>query len=136
MIYTDFEKAYEKVDHKTLLKKMETKFRIKGKVLKWFESFLKNRKQYVLIEGIKSNSSAVVSGSVQGSVLGPVIFLIFISDMAEDLETKPKLFVDDAKIKEKIDTEEDVKEMQETLEKLYDWQRKNNMKFNGKNFKF
>ena len=134
VVYTDFEKAYEKVEHKTLLKKMENKFRIRGKVLKWFESFLKNRKQHVLIEGIKSNSSAVVSGSVQGSVLGPVIFLMFISDMAEELETKPKLFVDDAKIKEKIETEEDVKVMQENLEKLYEWQTKNNMKFNGKKF--
>ena len=66
--------------------------------------------------------------------MGPVIFLIFISDMAEDLETKPKLFVDDAKIKDKIETEEDVEKMQDNMERLYKWQTDNKMKFNGKKF--
>ena len=115
-------------------KKMETKFKIKGQVLKWFKSFLNNRTQQVLVEGTKSNPSRVISGAVQGSVLGPVIFLMFISDLSDELETKPKLFVDDAKIKEKIETEEDVEKMQENLEKLYTWQTDNKMKFNGKKF--
>ena len=134
VVYTDFEKAYEKVDHETLLTKMKEKFRIKGKVLKWFRSFLENRKQQVMIEGTKSKESKVTSGAVQGSCLGPVVFLMYVSDMAEDLETKPKLFVDDAKIKEKITNKEDVDKMQDNLEKLFDWQDKNNMKFNGKKF--
>jgi len=49
-----------------------------------------------------------VSGAIQGSVLGPVIFLMYVGDMSEELEPKPKLFVDDAKVKEQIETEEDV----------------------------
>ena len=134
VLYTDFEKAFEKVNHKTLITKMETKFKVKGKVLRWFKSFLKNRTQQVLIEGTKSKPSKVVSGCVQGSVFGPVIFLMFVSDMGEELETKPKLFVDDAKVKEKIESDEDVENMQNNLEKLYKWQNDNDMKFNGKKF--
>ena len=87
-----------------------------------------------MIEGTKSKESKVTSGAVQGSCLGPVVFLMYVSDMAKDLETKPKLFVDDAKIKEKITNKEDVDKMQDNLEKLFDWQDKNNMKFNGKKF--
>lgn len=134
VIYTDFEKAYEKVDHFQLLYKMKNRFRIKGKVLKWFQSFLQNRKQQVLIEGIKSNQSKVQSGSVQGSVLGPVIFLMYIEDMNEDVESNTKVFVDDAKVKKKIDNEDDVQKLQADIEKMYNWQNKNNMRFNGTKF--
>ena len=71
VIYTDFEKAYEKVDHLTLLTKMKTQFGIDGKIGKWFQKFLENRKQQILIEETKSEKSEVKSGSIQGSVLGP-----------------------------------------------------------------
>ena len=113
---------------------MKTKFAIKGKVFKWLEAFLENRTQQVIIEGTKSKKSKVVSGAVQGSCLGPILFLLYIQDMSEELITKPKLFVDDAKIKEKIEDEEDVIKMQENLETLYRWQTENKMKFNGKKF--
>ena len=134
VVYTDFEKAYEKVDHKTLLMKMKTQFGIKDKAQKWFQAFLENRTQQVIIDGIKSTKSKVVSGAIQGSCLGPIIFLMYVCDMSNELETKPKLFVDDAKVKEKIEDENDVEKMQANLESLYKWQNENNMKFNGTKF--
>ena len=83
VIYTDFEKAYEKVDHLTLLTKMKTQLGNDGKIEKWFQKFLENRKQQILIEETKSQKSEVKSGSIQGSVLGPVFFLIFVRDISK-----------------------------------------------------
>ena len=124
VIYTDFEKTYEKVHHFQLLNKMKKRFRIKGKVLKWFQAFLQNRQQQVIIEGTKSNPSSVKSGSVQGSVLGPLIFLMYIEDMTEDVKSNTKIFVDDAKVKNKIENEDDVQNLQADLDKMYIWQKK------------
>ena len=134
VIYTDFEKAYEKVDHFKLLEKMKIQFGITGKVGKWIQKFLESRKQQIVIEETKSKESKVASGAVQGSVLGPVIFLMFIKDMTKEVKSNTKLFVDDAKIKESIKEEEDVEKVQEDLDKLFEWQTFNKMKFNGAKF--
>ena len=81
VIYTDFEKAYEKVDHAKLEEKMKNQFGIEGKLGKWLHCFLEKRKQQIVIEETKSEKSDVKSGAIQGSVLGPVFFLMFISDI-------------------------------------------------------
>ena len=104
VIYTDFEKAYEKVSHTKLQEKMKVKYGITGKLAKWLRNFFEERKQIVLIEETKSEESEVISGAVQGSVLGPVFFLMFIGDITEDIEASTKLFVDDAKVKKQIKT--------------------------------
>ena len=134
VVYTDFEKAYEKVDHEKLQEKMKSQFGITGKLGKWLKEFLENRKQQVLIEETKSSESLVTSGAIQGSVLGPVIFLMFIKDISKEVTAKTKLFVDDAKVKDKIQNEEDVQKLQENLDKLFEWEENNNMKFNGATF--
>jgi hypothetical protein len=72
-IYLDFGKAFDKVDHKLLLKKLE-RYGIKGKLLNWFKAFLSNRKQEVAVDGFKSFALAVLSGVPQGSVLGLYLF--------------------------------------------------------------
>ena len=133
VIYTDFEKAYEKIDHLKLLEKCKS-MGIEGKIGKWLQKFLENRTQQVLIEGTKSEISNVVSGSVQGSVLGPVLFLIYITDISKEVKSDIKLFVDDAKLKIEVKTEENIEELQNDLEKLYEWQTENKMKFNGTKF--
>ena len=134
VVYSDFEKAFDKVDHEELINKMKTKFNMKGKILKWLQSFLNNRKQQVLIEGRKSKMSKVVSGSIQGSVLGPIMFLMYIQDLSEEITANMKIFVDDAKMKAKVNTEEDVEEMQKNIDKLFDWEDSNKMKCNGAKF--
>ena len=134
VIYSDFEKAYDKIDHKVLVFKMEKQFKIKGKMLKWLTTFLENRKQQVVIEGRKSKVSKVVSGSVQGSVMGPVLFLMYVKDLSKNITANTKIFVDDAKIKNKIETEDDVNEMQDNINKLFEWENTNKMKCNGAKF--
>ena len=74
------------------------------------------------------------SGSIQGSVLGPVFFLMFVRDISKNVTANMKIFVDDAKMKDCISTEEDVEKLQENLEKLYSWEADNKMKFNGTKF--
>ena len=95
---------------------------------------MKERKQQTLIEETTSEESKVVSGSVQGSVLGPVLFLMYIKDIAKNVTASIKIFVDDTKVKNKIEKEEDVENLQMNLDLLYLWQEENKMLFNGTKF--
>ena len=132
-VYLDFSKAFDKCDHGILLHKIR-KLNIKGKLGCWLQNFLKNRKQAVIVDRVKSTWSEIISGIPQGSVLGPILFLIYISDIGEELNVKALVYVDDTKVKQKVNTEEDVEELQQELEKLDKWANANNMKFNGKKF--
>ena len=116
------------------ISKINKDVKIRGKALQWMKSFLENRKQQVLVEGKKSGVSKVVSGSVQGSVLGPVMFLIYVKDLTKNIKANTKIFVDDAKMKDKINTEEDVEKMQQNVNELFKWEDENKMKCNGAKF--
>ena len=134
VIYTDFEKAYEKVGHKKLIEKMEKRYGITGKLKNGLKDFLNNRVQKVVIEETASKETKVISGAIQGSVMGPIFFLMFIGDITDDITANTKLFVDDAKVKSCINTEEDVEELQWNLNKLFKWEEENKMNFNGSKF--
>ena len=84
MVYLDFSKAFDKVDLNLALSKIQ-KLGIGGKILTWIKSFLNGRKQSVIVDGVLSDPIPVISGVPQGSVLGPLIFLILIGDIDENV---------------------------------------------------
>ena len=119
-IYTDFSKAFDSVPHERLLKKAEA-YGIRGNLLNWIRSFLSDRKQRVVLGGKLSSWQDVTSGIPQGSVLGPILFTIFINDMPDQVESFMKLFADDAKIFKAIESFDDISLIQDDLNKLLLW---------------
>ena len=132
-IYLDFSKAYDKVDHGILLHKLRA-MGISGKIGRWIMNFLLQRRQQVLVNRNKSSISYPRSGVPQGSVLGPMLFLLFIGDISKGISASTLVYVDDSKVKDQIKTEEDVEKLQNNLNLIYQWEERNNMKFNGDKF--
>ena len=136
--YLDFRKAFDLVSHRHLLYKM-SKCGITGKVLKWVESFLYQRKQRVVIRGTASESFEVTSGVPQGSILGRILFLIFINYLPLEVISPVSLFADDSKIFTRIVSEKNRKlvggtygndVLQRDLESIREWANKWKMEFN------
>lgn len=125
----------KKVDYWKLLEKAKNQYGITGKLGKRHHNFLHNRKQPILVEEITPLETKVVSGAVQGSILGPIWFQIFIGDLTQNKTASTKFFVDDAQIKKRVMAgEEDVEDLQSNLDTLYTWEKRNKMKFNGTKF--
>ena len=114
IIYLDFQKAFDTVQHQRLLKKLKG-YGIQGKVLCLIESFLKNRKQRVQVNGSSSDWADVSSGIPQGTVLGPTLFLIYINDLPDVVHSFVKRFADDAKIYAIFNTQEEANIVQQDL---------------------
>ena len=96
-VFLDLKKAFDTIDHKILLKKLEH-YGIRGIVNKWFSSYLLNRKQFTAVNGESSTLSSINIGIPQGSVLGPLLFTIYVNDIANSTNLQPRLFADDTNI--------------------------------------
>ena len=119
-IYMDYQKAFDTVPHKRLIKKLKA-YNIGQESIEWTRDFLSGRMQQVVVNGKSSEWHEVTSGIPQGSVLGPLMFVIYINDLPENVTSQVYLFADDTKIYNTIKNEEDKAILQEDLEKLTQW---------------
>ena len=129
-ILLDFSKAFDRVPHQRLLLKLKH-YGVRGNILSWIEDFLSARTQEVIIEGSKSSPSPATSGVPQGTVLSPLLFLAYINDMPECVNSDIKLFADDSMLYRRIRNDADCHQLQEDLDKLQEWEQKWQMGFNA-----
>ena len=132
VIYLDFARAFDTVDHNVLLSKLKA-YGVSGQLLTWFANYLSGRLQRVVIDGATSQWAPVTSGVPQGSLLGPLLFIIFINGLPDvaigDVFTS--LYADDTKVYRNINTIEDCMSMQKTLTNMDTWTGHNNIRFNA-----
>ncbi len=129
VLYLDFQKAFDKVPHERLLEKLK-EIGIKGKLLKWIREWLRGRKQRVVINGKASAWTEVLSGVPQGSILGPLLFIIFINGLNNGILSDILKFADDTKVFGKVESIESIEVLRGDLEQLCRWADTWQMKFN------
>ena len=128
-ILLDFSKAFDRVLHERLLLKLHH-LGVRGILLDWVRDFLSGRTQQVVLEGKRSQTAKVTSGVPQGTVLGPLLFLVFINDMPDSVTSNIRLFADDALLYRSIKTNNDAEALQKDLDDLQSWEKLWQMYFN------
>lgn len=129
-IYTDYSKAFDRIDHSILLDKLSSAG-IRGNLLRWFTSYVNNRCQTVVLNGFSSASFPIPSGVPQGSILGPLLFNIFINDISQCFKySRSQLFADDMKIYKLITNSQDTELLQADLNALHDYCVRNKLDLN------
>ncbi len=99
VVFIDIRKAFDSINHNILLRKMKEQFGISNIELKLFESYLSDREQMSFVNGVMSAPKRIVCGAPQGSILGPLLFLLYINDLADCLEkSTPCLYANDSQI--------------------------------------
>lgn len=129
-IYTDFSKAFDLVDHGILLQKL-AHAGICGSLLRWCESYLKNRSQLVKIRGYNSDIKVVPCGVPQGSHLGPLFFLFYVNDLCSVIASGYQMFADDLKVYRKINDHRDISLLQHDVNAIKHWCSANGMLLNS-----
>ena len=125
-IYVDYRKAFDAVPHQRLIAKLKT-YGISGKLLEWIKTFLSGRSQQVVINGVCSDEAPVPSGVPQGSVLGPLLFVIYVNDMPDVTESPMKVFADDTKI---YQVSAESSKLQADIDRILEWSKKWQLPFN------
>ena len=127
--YLDFSKAFDKVPHQRLVLQLKS-HGIEGKILEWIKTWLTGRQQRVVLNGCKSHWKSVISGVPQGSVLGPLLFIIYVNTIDDDIDSRVLKFADDIKVFRVISDVQDQDAFQSDLDKLVQWSEKWQMEFN------
>ena len=130
-ILLDFSKAFDSVPHQRLLLKLDY-YGISGNLLLWIKAFLSNRSQFVSINGTQSSPKPVLSGVPQGSILGPVLFLLYINDITNCINANLRLFADDCILYSEIQSSQDCLSLQNDLDQLSSWSESWQLNFNVK----
>ena len=133
-IYLDFSKAFDRVPHARLESKLKS-HGIGGVLSDWITEWLTDRVQRVVVNGKTSEWSPVRSGVPQGSILGPVLFVIFINDLDKDVRNHILKFADDTKLFSQVSTYEDAEKLQNDLSTLHEWSNKWSILFNAEKCK-
>ena len=129
-IYLDFQKAFDTVPHRRLIGKLQS-YGVSGKILAWVKAFLTGRNQIVKVNGAESDPAPVISGIPQGSVLGPLLFVIYINDLPEALNSDSFMFADDTKLFRTITSKCDALVLQSDIDALQSWSNKWLLRFNS-----
>ena len=134
ILYLDFRKAFDTVPHQRLMFKLR-QYGISGSLLNWIEDFLSCRRSRVGVRGSFSEWLEVLSGVPQGSVLGPLLFLLFVNDLPDDIKCSIKMFADDTKMWSVLRSEEDSHALQGDLDRLSKWSEDWQLLFNAEKCK-
>ena len=120
VLFLDFSKAFDRVPHRRLLLKLYY-IGVRGNLLRWIQAFLVSRRQRVVVNSYSLDWSPVSSGVPQGSILGPLLFLLYVNDIGTHLKSQIRLFADDCTIFREIASREDCEVFQSDIHKLYQW---------------
>ncbi len=131
IVFLDFKKAFDRVPHCHLITKLRS-VGVHENVIAVVKSFLSGRTQKVVVDGTQSAPASVPSGVPQGSVLGPLLFLIFINDLGENISSQIRFFADDCCLYRPIRSEQDQNILQNDLNKVMEWCNKWGMELNFK----
>ena len=131
MIYLNFAKALDTIDHSALLAKQRF-YGVKGQLFCWFKDYLTEHTQRVVLENAASHWSPVTSGVPQGSILGPLLFTLFINDLLDKAAygVKVALYTNDTKLYRNVSSAEHCDLIQDTLSNMHIWLQHNNIRFN------
>ena len=130
VVFCDISKAFDRVWHKGLIEKLKGAG-IAGNLLDWFKSYLKDRQQRVVLAGSNSFWLKITSGVPQGSILGPILFLVYINDIINDITSNIRLFADDTSLYVIVDQPNTAASiLNNDLSRIHEWAKKWLVSFN------